>query len=237
MRTTVKDVMTEKVVAVHRDATFHEVARLLIDNGVSGVPVLDEGGQVLGVVSEADLLHKEEFKERYYREGYKPPLSARLRHHLSSEGDTRRKAGGTTAGELMTSPAYVTTPGSPIVLAARIMDRHGVKRLPVVDAEGRLVGIVTRRDLIRVFVRTDEELTTRIREDVIKRALGLTPNLIEIDVNEGVVTLTGEFPRRSEAMAAARLTDNLDGVVAVVNQLSYVEDDTAAESLPVWGGA
>ncbi|MEV5408751.1 CBS domain-containing protein [Thermopolyspora sp. NPDC052614] len=237
MRTTVKDVMTTQVVAVQGNATFHEVARLIIDRGVSGMPVLDEDGKVVGVVSEADLLHKEEFKERYYREGYRPALSARLRHHLGSEGDTRRKAAATTAAELMTSPPYVTTPDSPVVLAARIMDRHGVKRLPVVDAEGRLAGIVSRRDLIRVFVRSDEDLQARVREDVLKRALGLTTNLVEIGVTEGVVTLVGEVPRRSEAIAAGRLTENLDGVVAVVNELRYVEDDTVAESLPVWGGA
>jgi len=237
MRTRVKDVMTTDVVAVHQDTTFHEVAELLIEHGVSGLPVLDDEGRVAGVVSEADLLHKEEFKERYHGEGYRPSLTARLRHRLGSEGDTRRKAEGTTAGELMTAPAYVTEPDAPVVLAARLMDRHGVKRLPVVDRDGGLVGIVSRRDLIRVFVRTDAELAEQVREDVLRQALGTVPTLFDVEVREGVVTLRGEFLRKSEAMAAARLTENLDGVVAVVNELRYVEDDTAAESLPVWGGA
>jgi CBS domain-containing protein len=237
MRTTVKDVMTTQVVAVQEDATFHEVAKIIIDKGVSGVPVLGADGRVVGVVSEGDLLHKEEFKERYYREGYRPTIGARLRHRLGAEGDTRRKAAAKTAGELMTSPAFVTTPGSPVVVAARIMDRHGVKRLPVVDAEGKLMGIVSRRDLIRVFVRTDEELAERIREDVLKRALAVEPNLVGIEVRDGVVTLTGELRRRSETIAAGRLTENLDGVVAVENRLRFVDDDTVAETLPVWGGA
>src|SRR5690606_5517481 len=116
MRTRVQDVMTTDVVSVREDATFQEVARLLIGHGVSGMPVLDAAGRVVGVISEADLLHKEEFKERYHREGYRPPLTARLRHRLGSEGDTRRKAEATTARELMTSPAYTTTPNTPVVL-------------------------------------------------------------------------------------------------------------------------
>lgn len=237
MRTTVKDVMTTEVVAVHRDATFQEVARILIDRDVSGVPVVDAGDRVLGVVSEADLLHKEQFKERYHREGYRPPLTARIRHLVAGEGDIRRKAGGTTAGELMTSPAHVTTPGATVLVAARVMDRHGVKRLPVVDEEGRLTGIVTRHDLIRVFVRTDAELAEQVRQDVLRRALGIVPNLIEVEVAGGIVTLRGELPKKSEALAAVRLTENLDGVVAVVDELTYAEDDTRAETMPVWGGA
>lgn len=237
MRTRVQDVMTTDVVSVREDATFQEVARLLIGHGVSGMPVLDAAGRVVGVISEADLLHKEEFKERYHREGYRPPLTARLRHRLGSEGDTRRKAEATTARELMTSPAYTTTPNTPVVLAARDMDRYGVKRLPVVDEDGKLLGIVSRRDLIRVFVRNDAEIAEQVREDVIRQALGSVPNLIDVEVREGVVTLRGEFLRKSEALAAARLTENLDGVVAVVNELTYLEDDTAQESVPVWGGA
>ncbi|WP_431895246.1 CBS domain-containing protein [Nonomuraea sp. bgisy101] len=106
MRTTVRDVMTTDVAAVNADAAFHVVAELLIQRGVSGVPVIDDADHVLGVVSEVDLLCKEEFKERYYGDFYRPPLRARLRHRTGSP----RKATGETARELMTSPAVVTTP-------------------------------------------------------------------------------------------------------------------------------
>ncbi|HUR09144.1 MAG TPA: CBS domain-containing protein [Nonomuraea sp.] len=125
MTMTVADVMTTDVAAVNHKASFHTVAELLISKAVSGVPVLDDDDHVLGVVSEADLPAKEEFKERYYGEAYRPPLRARIRHTMGSEGTGSVKA----PGELMTSPAHVTTPDSPIELAARLMDRHGVKRL------------------------------------------------------------------------------------------------------------
>lgn len=137
---TVADVMTAKVVTVTAKTPFKDIAETLIAGGISAVPVIDDDGHVLGVVSEADLLAKEEFKERYYGEAYRPPLRARIRHTMGSEGSGSVKALGEIAGDLMTSPAHVTTPDSPIVLAARLMDSHGVKRLPVVDADGRLVG-------------------------------------------------------------------------------------------------
>ncbi|GAA2904767.1 CBS domain-containing protein [Streptosporangium fragile] len=236
MKLTVNDIMTTDVAAVRRDAPFHVIADLLVARGVSGVPVLDTGNHVLGVVSEADLLHKEEFKERYYGEGYRPPLRARLRHRLAEDGDARRKAAGETAEELMTTPAIVIAPGSPAVLAARLMDRHGVKRLPVVADDGTLVGIVSRRDLIRLFVRDDKEIERRIRSDVVVRTLWADPADVRITVHDGVVTLTGELELRSQAVAAAHVTRNLDGVVDVVDELTWRKDDTAPLP-PVWGGA
>ncbi|QYC42496.1 Inosine-5'-monophosphate dehydrogenase [Nonomuraea coxensis DSM 45129] len=227
MRTTVRDVMTTQVAAVNEKASFHVVAELLIRHGVSGVPVLDDDGRVRGVVSEADLLAKEEFKERYYGDDYRPPLRARVRHHAGSEGSGRRKALGETAGELMTSPAHVVTPETPVVQAARLMDRHGVKRLPVVDAGGRLAGIVSRRDLIKVFVRPDQEIKALVAAAV--------PPGVDVEVSEGVVTLAGAVDRHSEAMTAARVTGSVDGVVAVRDEMGWKRDDVA--DIPMWGGA
>ncbi|NUW39513.1 CBS domain-containing protein [Nonomuraea rhodomycinica] len=227
MRTTVQDVMTTDVAAVNEKASFHTVADLLIERGVSGVPVVDDDNRVLGVVSETDLLAKEEFKERYYGDAYRPPLRARLRHTAGSEGSGYRKAQGETAGALMTSPARTTTPDASVVLAARRMDRYGVKRLPVVDDGGRLVGIVSRRDLIKVFLRSDGDIERRIRDAL--------PGEPGIAVSEGVVTLSGVLDEHSHAIRAVRLAENVDGVVAVHDELSWKHDDIV--EMPMWGGA
>ncbi|MFG1694194.1 CBS domain-containing protein [Nonomuraea sp. NPDC049309] len=227
MTALVENVMTTDVAAVRETDSFHKVAEVLIERGVSGVPVVDGDGRVLGVVSEADLLAKEEFKQRYYGDDYRPPLRARIRHAAGSEGSGHRKARGETAGELMTGPAHVTTPDAPVVSAARLMDRHGVKRLPVVDADGRLVGIVSRRDLIKVFLRPDEDIEREVREALRGQA--------GVAVRDAVVTLTGTYEERSQAMTAVRLAENIDGVVAVRDELSWKHDDVA--DLPVWGGA
>jgi len=226
MRITVADVMTTDIIAVRKDASFRTVATLLIDKNISGLPVLDERSHVLGVVSEADLLCKEEFKRLYYTDTYWPTLRARLCHRVGSEGAIARKARAQTAEGLMTSPAIVTTDDSPVVLAARMMDRHGVKRLPVVDADGAIVGIVTRHDLIKVFARPDPEIEKEIAEYADPAA---------VEVKQGVVTLTGEVHRRSQVLNMVRLTESLDGVVAVENRLTWRSDDIPPGG--VWGGA
>jgi len=230
MRTTVENVMTTGVAAIGQKATFHTVAELLISRGVSGVPVLDDDNRVIGVVSEADLLAKEEFKERYYGDDYRPPLRARIRHSAGSEGSGYRKSLGETAGALMTSPAHVTTPDTPVVAAARLMDRHGVKRLPVVDSGGRLIGIVSRRDLIKVFLRQDTDIERYVRDTVRADA-----HQLNVSVTDGVVTLSGTLPYRSQAVTAARLAENVDGVVAVHDELTWKNDNIT--DLPMWGGA
>jgi CBS domain-containing protein len=231
---TVQDVMTTDVIAVKEDTSFHVVAELLIDKGVSGLPVLDDAGRVKGVVSEADLLAKEEFKERYAGDDYRPSLRARIRHSMGSEGSGFYKAMGETAGQLMTSPAYVTTPDSPVVLAARLMDRRGVKRLPVVDADGTLVGVVSRRDLLKVFVRADDEIRRQIME-AIPQTTQAKPEELQVRVIDGVVTLSGAVGRHSEANALTRVAHGVDGVVTVRDELTWRHDDVV--DVPIWGGA
>ncbi|MCA2229910.1 CBS domain-containing protein [Nonomuraea aurantiaca] len=235
MRTTVADVMTTDVTAVNHKASFRTVADLLISKAVSGVPVLDDDNHVLGVVSEADLLAKEEFKELYYDDAYRPPLRARIRHAMGSEGTGSYKALGETAGELMTASAHVTTPDSPVVAAARLMDRYGVKRLPVVDADGRLVGIVSRRDLLKVFLRADEEIRALVLAGIPTSAMWTDPKGLDIEVTEGVVTLNGIVSRHTEAIAAVRMAESIDGVVAVHDELTWKHDDVI--EVPMWGGA
>ncbi|MEV5408749.1 CBS domain-containing protein [Thermopolyspora sp. NPDC052614] len=232
MRVKVKDVMTADVASVHADTSFKDVAELLMARGVSAVPVVDAAGHVVGVVSELDLLHKEEFKDQYYREGYQPPLRARLRHRFSEEGATaERKARGDTAGELMTCPAVTVTPDTSVVTAVRMMEGHGVKRLPVVDEQGRLQGIVSRHDLLKVFVRTDADLAREIREDVLDRQIWVETSGVAVDVAQGVVTLSGRIARRSEGEIAVRMVQRVNGVVDVIDKLTWDEDDT-----PTWGG-
>jgi CBS domain-containing protein len=235
MSMTVRDVMTTDVASVHQDASFHVVAELLIDRGVSGVPVVDDDDRVQGVVSEADLLAKEEFKERYYGDDYRPPLRARLRHAFGGEGSGFRKAKGETAGQLMSAPAHVVTPDASVVQAARLMDSRGVKRLPVVDAGGRLVGIVSRLDLIRVFVRDDEEIRSQVMESVADTAVWSPPDAVTVRVSGGVVILSGVVTRHTEAIAVARMAANVDGVVTVRDKLAWKHDDVV--DIPVWGGA
>jgi CBS domain-containing protein len=221
MKTKVSDVMTTQVVSVAEDTPFKDIAETLIQGGISAVPVVDAAGHVLGVVSEADLLRKEEFREQYYREGYRPPLRARLRHPKA-----RRKAAGDTAAELMTSPAISVTPDTSVVAAARLMDAHEVKRLAVVDGQGRLAGIVSRRDLVKPFLRADGDIAAEIREDVLDRSLWVDTAGVAVDVERGVVTLSGWMDRRTEAAIAVRLTQRVNGVVGVVDRLTWKQDDT-----------
>ncbi|MFF4615543.1 CBS domain-containing protein [Nonomuraea jabiensis] len=228
MRVTVKDVMSTEVVSVAGNTPFKDVADTLIRYGVSAVPVVDDDDHVIGVVSEADLLCKEEFRERYHAEGYKPPLRARLRHRLSEDGPAfGRKAAGNTAAQLMTAPAVTVPATASAVMAARRMDEHGVKRLIVVADDGMLQGVVSRRDLIKVFVRPDSDIAREIREDVLERSLWMETSGVMIEVRQGIVTLSGWMERRSEVAIAVRMTARVDGVVDVIDELLWKQDDTA----------
>ncbi|MEV4078223.1 CBS domain-containing protein [Nonomuraea fuscirosea] len=224
MRRTVADVMTDKVVAVSATTPFKEIAETLISGSISAVPVTDDDNHVLGMVSEADLLRKEEFREQYYREGYRPPLRARLRHPKG-----RQKAEGDTAAELMTTPAVTVSPKASAVEAARLMDGHGVKRLAVVDYDGRLVGIVSRRDLVKLFLRGDEAIAAEVRDDVLDRSLWVDTGDVRVDVRQGVVTLSGRMERRTEAAIAVRMVGRVNGVVDGVDRLTWKTDDSKWE--------
>ncbi|GII95510.1 CBS domain-containing protein [Sinosporangium siamense] len=231
MRTKVEHVMTRDVVHVSRGTLFKDVAETLIEHGISSVPVLDGEGRVVGVISEADLMRKAEFKQQYYGDDYRPALRARFRHLVDHEGGTHTKSRGETAGDLMTTPAVVTTQDISVVSAARVMDKHGVKRLPVINADGRLIGIVSRRDLIKVFLRDDES----IKADVIRELPPRAVAEIDVAVEDGVVTLAGETETSSEAIFAVRQAQNVDGVVALRDTLTYRVDDLA-ENIRLWGG-
>jgi CBS domain-containing protein len=210
--------MTTNVVTVGQTALYKEVVDTLTKHGVSAVPVVNEGGHVVGMVSEADLLHKLEFA------GLEPHvrLVQRRRRRVA-----RTKASGASAGELMSAPPVVVGPQESLSAVARLMDSERVKRLPVVDRDARLVGIVSRRDLLRVYLREDEAIAEEILEQVLVRTLWIEPDTVSVTVEDGVVTLAGTVDRRSTVPLLVRLVDGVGGVVGVVDHLTYHFDDTA----------
>ncbi|HXM58006.1 MAG TPA: CBS domain-containing protein [Candidatus Dormibacteraeota bacterium] len=216
MRTTVGDVMTSPVETVEPDAGFKEIVERLRARRISAVPVVDATGRALGIVSEADLLLKEDRAEVEGRQRF-------LEGRRSRRERVRAAAG--TAAELMTSPAATIGADAPVAEAARAMRRRGVKRLAVVDEAGRVVGIVSRGDLLAVFTRSDDEIRDEIADEVIVGTLLLDPGPFEVQVREGVVTLRGEADRRTDAVLVARLAARVDGVVNVRSELIYRVDD------------
>ena len=220
MTLTVRDVMTTPVFSVTTSTPLKEVARLLVDHRISGVPVVDDAGVVVGVVSEADFLIKEGGREIARRRWFGRILGD------SQEATTRHaKIGAITAGESMTSPAATIDVERSTTAAATLMVDLDVNRLPVLEG-GRLVGIVSRADLVRAFVRTDDQLAQTIRHDVLLRVLWLNPELFDIDVHNGVVSIHGRVERRSTAEMIERAIRNVPGVVDVSSAVTWeIADD------------
>jgi CBS domain-containing protein len=219
-RATVSDVMTREVVTLRPDTPFIDIVRTLSERGISGAPVVGPDGRVLGVVSEADVLRKEEFKSPLEDS---PPRFESRRHH-----EARQRSEGGTAAEIMNSPATCLPLESTAMEAARLMALRGIKRLPVLAPDGALAGIVTRGDLMRVFLRSDEDIRDEIVGDVVRRYLWQDVQFVEVDVKDGVVTLRGRLGLRSLIPIAVRLTSAVEGVVRVIDELAYDQDDTTA---------
>ncbi|MFD5625225.1 CBS domain-containing protein [Streptomyces sp. NPDC127072] len=209
----VSDVMTHTVASIGRRADFKEIVRLMEEWKVSALPVLEgegEGeGRVVGVVSEADLLYKEEFRDA------DPDGYTQLRR--SSD---LAKAGAVTSEELMTSPALTVQANVTLAQAARTMARAKVKRLPVVDDTGRLAGIVSRGDLLKVLLRDDEEVAEEVRREVVSYLFPASFSLVRVQVEEGIVTLAGRVRDTSLVPVAARLVRAVEGVVGVECELT-----------------
>jgi CBS-domain-containing membrane protein len=213
----VRDVMTRDVVTVDEQAPFKEIAATMAERRVSALPVLDDEGRVAGIVSEADLLLKEEFPEG--------PAGGRL-FQGRRQRQERAKAAGDTAVELMTAPAITVGPDATVAEAARLLHRHGIKRLPVVDPAGPLLGIVSRADLLKVFLRSDAEIAQEVRQGVLVRAMWVNPDTVTVTVRHGIVTLSGQLERRSLIPITVSLVHGLDGVVDVVDRLTFEVDDS-----------
>jgi CBS domain-containing protein len=216
----VGELMTPAVVKVRPDTPFKEIAQVLAGNDITAVPVVDEEGRPLGVVSEADLLRNEAAGE--------DPAGLLPAAHLSSK--ERARSGATTAHGLMTSPAECARPEWTVVEAARVMDHRHIKRLPVVDEAGRLVGIVSRSDLLRVFLRHDHAIREEVRDDLVARILGLSPDSVDVRVDDGIVTLRGTMDDQSAARTLSRLCQGVDGVVSVADHLGYRVADAPSRS-------
>ena len=210
----VSDVMTTAVLTVDRITPYQEIDRLLTKHRISGVPVLKMGREVVGVVSETDLLAAEDEPRRQARMA----SSMGRRWHLRKQPHVRL-----TAGALMTSPAITIGPDATIPAAARLMNTHHITRLPVIDQKGKLIGIVGRRDLLSVFLRPDADIAHDARQVLDELPLA-DPKEVIAEVRHGVVTLTGTMrpePGHDHDLMplALRLIWDIDGVVDVVNRL------------------
>ncbi|MFJ8827744.1 CBS domain-containing protein [Streptomyces sp. NPDC102467] len=213
----VSDVMTHTVVAIGREATFKEIVKTLEQWKVSALPVLAGEGRVLGVVSEADLLPKEEFRDS------DPDRYTQIRRMSDLA-----KAGAVNAAELMTSPAITVQANATLTQTARIMAQRNVKRLPVVNDEGILEGVVSRSDLLKVFLRTDEELAEEVRREVVAYLFPSPVEPVLVHVSEGMVTLTGRIRDKGLVPVAARLVRAIEGVVDVEVDLAGAATKTQA---------
>lgn len=216
-RWNIADVMTVGAVSVQPDTSFKEIVDQFEAHGINAVPVVDDFERVLGVVSSADLIPKIEFAGDDER--FRLFQSRRSRH-------ARDKAGATTAGQMMTAPAVTVMGGTSLVEATKIMEASGLKRLPVVDDLGRLTGMVTRRDLLKIFLRGDGDIRREILDEVLPDLPGVEPTQVRVEVDDGVVTLMGRLERRSLVPAAVRHIQRVNGVVDVISHLTYVRDDT-----------
>ena len=219
---TVASVMTRPVITARPDLSFKDLVILLTDEGISAVPVVDEHGRPLGVASEADALAKQEFHGGVDALSWLAGRRRRVR---------RRKAAGVTAADLMTTPVVTIGVDEPVAGAARRLAEKRLRRLFVVDADGRLVGVVSRHDILGTFLRSDNEIQTDIEEQVLRRGMWVIPGTVDVQVTNGVVALDGTLEHRSAVDIVGRLTRAVTGVVGVHNNLRYVVDDTVAAGL------
>lgn len=208
----VRDVMTMEVATVRPTDPLKEVARLLTRHNISGVPVVDAEGAVVGVVSEADILVKER--------GTAEETRAFFRFRKADDPTVQAKLAAETAADAMTGPAIVIGPERPVSVAAKLMLERRVNRLPVVT-DGQLVGIVTRADLIRAFGRPDVELEREIRVEVLERALWVPEGTVQVTVADGAVKLAGVVETETDADVLIRLVRRVPGVVSVESDVGW----------------
>lgn len=201
----VGDLMAVDVTTIRPDESLHEAAQRLVEHKISGMPVVDERDRVIGVVSESDILVKERRSE---------PAGRLATWLIELPGESERRRDAITVDQAMSSPAIVVDAGRSVSEAAALMLDEGVHRLPVLD-EGRLVGIVTRSDLLRAFARTDAEIEHEIREDVLRRSLWISPEDVQVSVDHGAVVLRGNVETESEAELVKRFVFRVPGVVSL----------------------
>ena len=209
MRSTVKDVMTTPVVAVRENASFKEIVSRMRDSRVSAFPVVDREGKVIGVVSEADMLNKE-------ADEASPGTFASMLRFQDHE-----KAAGVTAADLMTSPPATIGPDEAVVDAARLMRDRRIKRLPVTNATGHLIGVISRADVLSVFLRPDETIRHEVVEEIVRSAFLVRSQPFGVVVHDGIVTLTGCPENDQAGHDLVERLRHVEGVVTVRDKLSY----------------
>jgi CBS-domain-containing membrane protein len=219
--TTVQEIMTTRVIWVSKDATFREMAVALREHRVSAFPVVDDDRKVIGVVSEADMLTKEAL-------GDEPGVLAGILHRRD-----QAKARGVTAGDLMTATVVTVRPDDTVEHAAKLMYDRRVKRLPVTDADGQLVGIISRADVLSVFDRTDEAIRKEITDEVLLGEFLTDPLIFTVTVKDGVVTLAGRPETSDTGHEIVRRIRHLQGVVAVRDRLDYPPPERPADRYDV----
>ena len=219
--TTVQEIMTTRVIWVKKDATFREMAVALREHRVSAFPVVDDDHKVIGVVSEADMLTKEALDDE-------PGVLAGILHRKD-----QAKARGVTAGDLMTATVVAVRPDDTVEHAARLMYDRRVKRLPVTDADGHLVGIISRADVLSVFDRTDEAIRKEITEGVLLGEFLTDPMIFSVTVKDGIVTLSGRPETSETGHEIVRRIRHLQGVVAVRDRLDYPPPERPADRYDV----
>ena len=219
--TTVQEIMTTRVIWVKKDATFREMAVALRDHRVSAFPVVDDDHKVIGVVSEADMLAKEALDDE-------PGVLAGILHRKD-----QAKARGVTAGDLMTATVVAVRPEDTVEHAAKLMYDRRVKRLPVTDAAGHLVGIISRADVLSVFDRTDEAIRKEITDDVLLGEFLTDPQIFSVTVKDGIVTLVGRPETSETGHEIVRRIRHLQGVVAVRDRLDYPPPERPADRYDV----
>jgi CBS domain-containing protein len=215
----VRDVMTTEVIAASDDTSLAEIATTLADGRISGVPIVDRFDAIVGVVSWTDLRNKTNFGEP----GDNAPVSWWRRL-----APTRQRWAGGAALEVMSAPPVTIKPDASLPAAARMMHRRNVGRLLVTDNNGRLRGIVTRSDLLKVHARLDAVIRDEVMQRILRGTLRIEPGSVQVSVDDGAVTLTGRTTARTTALTAARLAEAVAGVTAVVDRLEFDIDDTIA---------
>jgi CBS domain-containing protein len=215
----IEALMTKDVVTVAPDASLKDAAALLSAKRISGAPVCDESNVVLGVISEADIIRKEQ--------GLSPDVHGVARWFTRLFDQEVDKVEARTVGQAMTAPALTVRPFDAVSKAARLMVEHRINRLPVI-VDGKLAGIVTRADLVRAFHRTDEEIAEQIRDEVLVHALWLGPEELDLTVRDGLVTITGAVDTESDARVVEQLVRGIPGVVDVAADVHARHPDKPA---------
>jgi len=215
----VRDVMTKDVVTVRTFAPFRELVQTMLAHEIGALPVVDSMGHAVGIVSRTDLIAKEAPEPG-------GPLQAwRMLSHRSRKAQARREA--TSAARLMAADLVTVDGDAGVARAVDLMQRHAVTHLPVVDERNAVVGIVSRGDLLRVFLRDDAEIREDVIRDVLIDALDAERDTIDVDVSGGIVTLSGTVDHASTAAYAIRLARAVPGVISVVGKLHWKVDDTS----------